>query len=386
MRTDGLTVVLEKVDSALAWAPPWLAGIVVLVGSAAIALLLYNWALRLLGRIGARYGTLPQLLIDKGRGPVAAVLLVMVLGAALPAANFSHAVTLALGHVLLVAFVLAVGWGLNAALALSATIYLSRFRVDLADNLLARKHVTQVRILQRAIQVLILIVTAGTALMTINAVRQFGVSLFASAGAAGLVVGLAARPVLSNLLAGIQIALAQPIRVEDAVVVENEWGWIEEINSTYVVVRIWDLRRLILPLTYFIEKPFQNWTHRSADLLGSVHLNVDWTVPVDRLREELNRIVHESKLWDGKVVVLQVVESIQNVVQLRALVSARNSGQAWDLRCEVREKLVAFLQREYPRALPRQRVEMDADAIRALMRNERGSQQQRPTVVRPDAA
>ena len=386
MRTDGLTVVLEKVDSALAWAPPWLAGIVVLVGSAAIALLLYNWALRLLGRIGARYGTLPQLLIDKGRGPVAAVLLVMVLGAALPAANFSHAVTLALGHVLLVAFVLAVGLGLNAALALSATIYLSRFRVDLADNLLARKHVTQVRILQRAIQVLILIVTAGTALMTINAVRQFGVSLFASAGAAGLVVGLAARPVLSNLLAGIQIALAQPIRVEDAVVVENEWGWIEEINSTYVVVRIWDLRRLILPLTYFIEKPFQNWTHRSADLLGSVHLNVDWTVPVDRLREELNRIVHESKLWDGKVVVLQVVESIQNVVQLRALVSARNSGQAWDLRCEVREKLVAFLQREYPRALPRQRVEMDADAIRALMRNERGSQQQRPTVVRPDAA
>jgi small-conductance mechanosensitive channel len=225
MRTDGLTVVLEKVDSALAWAPPWLAGIVVLVGSAAIALLLYNWALRLLGRIGARYGTLPQLLIDKGRGPVAAVLLVMVLGAALPAANFSHAVTLALGHVLLVAFVLAVGWGLNAALALSATIYLSRFRVDLADNLLARKHVTQVRILQRAIQVLILIVTAGTALMTINAVRQFGVSLFASAGAAGLVVGLAARPVLSNLLAGIQIALAQPIRVEDAVVVEGEWGW-----------------------------------------------------------------------------------------------------------------------------------------------------------------
>ena len=385
MPPHGFSVILQKITSALAWAPPWVAGIVVLAGSAVVALVLYNWTLRLLGRLGARYGTFPQLLIDKGRGPVAALLLVMVLGAALPAANFPYAVTLALGHALLVAFVLALGWGLNNALVLSATIYLARFRVDIADNLLARKHVTQVRILQRAVQVLILIVTVGAALMTVAAVRQFGVSLFASAGAAGLVVGLSARPVLSNLLAGIQIALAQPIRVEDAVVVENEWGWIEEINSTHVVVRIWDLRRLILPLTYFIEKPFQNWTHRSADLLGSVHLNVDWTVPVDRLREELSRIVHESKKWDGKVVVLQVVESVETMMQLRALVSARNSGEAWDLRCEVREKLVAFLQREYPHALPRQRLEINADAMRELVRGEQRSDR-RPTVVRPDAA
>ena len=385
MLPHGLAAIPEKIDSALAWAPPWLAGIVVLVGSAAIALFLYNWALRLLGRLGARFGTFPQLLIDRGRGPVAALLLVLVLGAALPAAGFPSDVTAALGHALLVAFVLAVGWGVNNALLLAAVIYLARFRVDVVDNLLARKHVTQVRILQRALQVLILIITVGAALMTISAVRQFGVSLFASAGAAGLVVGLSARPVLSNLLAGIQIALAQPIRVEDAVVVEGEWGWIEEINSTYVVVRIWDLRRLILPLTYFIEKPFQNWTHKSADLLGSVHLNVDWSVPVDRLRAQLTEIVHASKLWDGKVVVLQVVESVENLVQLRALVSARNSGEAWDLRCEVREKLIAFLQREYPYALPRQRVEVAGEALRERPRREHGGEQ-RPTLARSDAA
>ena len=188
--------------------------------------------------------------------------------------------------------------------------------------------------------------------------RQYGVSLFASAGAAGLVVGLSARPLLSNLIAGIQLALTQPIRIEDAVVVEGEWGWIETITSTYVVIRIWDLRRLIVPLTYFIEKPFQNWTHQSADLLGSVMLNVDYTVPVDRVREKLKEIVTGNPLWDGKVQVVQVTDTPNNMVQLRALVSARNSGQAWDLRCEVREKLIAFLQAEYPHALPRQRAEL----------------------------
>lgn len=386
MAPSGISQIPYQIEHAFAWAPRWLGSVAVLVGSAVIALVLYNLSLRLLARLGRRWGTLPQMLIDRSRGPVAALLLVMVLGAVLPAATLSYSVTLTLGHVLLVAFILAIGWGLNNALVLGAMIYVSRFRLDVADNLLARKHITQVRILQRAIQVLILIITVGTALMTISAVRQFGVSLFASAGAAGLVVGLAARPVLSNLLAGIQIALAQPIRVEDAVVVEGEWGWIEEINSTYVVVRIWDLRRLILPLTYFIEKPFQNWTHRSADLLGSVHLNVDWTVPVDRLREQLKAIVQQSKLWDGKVQVLQVVEATGPMVQLRALVSARNSGQAWDLRCEVREKLVAFLQQDYPHALPRQRVEVEQGATVEPPQAAEAGADRRPSLVRPDAA
>jgi small-conductance mechanosensitive channel len=254
--------------------------------------------------------------------------------------------------------VLTIGWGASNALTLAASLYLGRFQTDVADNLLARKHITQVRILQRAGQTLIVIVAIGAALMTIEAVRQYGVSLFASAGAAGLVVGLSARPVLSNLLAGIQLAITQPIRVEDAVIVEGEWGWVETITSTYVVIRIWDLRRLIVPLTYFIEKPFQNWTHESADLLGAVMLHVDYSVPVDRVREKLKQIVQASPLWDGKVAGVQMTDLPGNMVELRALVSARNSGQTFDLRCEVREKLVKFLQEEYPHALPRQRTEI----------------------------
>src|SRR5579863_2728245 len=161
--------------------------------------------------------------------------------------------------------------------------------------------------------------------MTLPAVRQYGVSLFASAGAAGIVVGLAARPVLSNLLAGIQIAMTQPIRVEDSVVVEGEWGWIETITSTYVVIRIWDLRRLIVPLSYFIEKPFQNWTYQTANLIGAVILHVDYTAPIDRLRAKLEEIVHGSELWDGNVASLQVTDSTQSTLELRALVSARNA-------------------------------------------------------------
>ena len=356
--TDDVARAAAWIAAAFAWAPRWVAGFAVLVGSALVALLIYHWVLRLGGRFARRFGTFPQTLIEHARGPVAAILIVAVLGAALPAADFNPATTLAFAHVLLIGFVLALGWAAVSTLDLAATTYMLRFRVDVADNLLARKHLTQVKILRGAAQTLIVVITIGAALMTIAEVRQYGVSLFASAGAAGLIVGLSARPVLSNLLAGIQIALTQPIRLEDAVVVEGEWGWIESITSTYVVVRIWDLRRLIVPLTYFIEKPFQNWTHESADLLGSVILHVDYTVPVDRLRERLNAITKASRLWDGKVSVLQVTDAPEQMVELRALVSARNSGDAWDLRCEVREKLIAFLQAEYPDALPRRRSQV----------------------------
>ena len=355
---NALAHVTEATAAVLGWAPHWIAAIAVLVGSTVVALVLYNWILRLFIRLAGRFGTFPQALVDRARGPVAAILVIAVLGAALPAAGLPSDLTTFLVHALLIGFVLAVGWGASNALDLGAVVYLRRYQTNLADDLLARKHLTQVNILKRAAQTLIVVVAVGSALMTIESVRQFGISLFASAGAAGLIVGLSARPLLSNLIAGVQLALTQPIRLEDAVVVEGEWGWIESITSTYVVIRIWDLRRLIVPLTYFIEKPFQNWTHQSADLLGSVMLNVDYSVPVDRLREKLNEIVKASPLWDGKVVVLQVTDTPGNMVQLRALVSARNSGQAWDLRCEVREKLLAFLQGEYPHALPRQRAEI----------------------------
>jgi small-conductance mechanosensitive channel len=194
-------------------------------------------------------------------------------------------------------------------------------------------------------------------LMTFEPVRQYGVSLLASAGAAGLILGLAMQPVLSNLVAGIQIAITQPIKIEDAVIVENEWGWVEEINSTYVVVRLWDWRRLVVPLTYFIQKPFQNWTREGSSLIGSAFLYVDHTAPIPAMRKKLAEIAAQSNLWDGKVVNLQVSDVRENVIEIRMLMSARNASQAWDLRCEVREKMVGFLQAELPSALPRYRTE-----------------------------
>ena len=196
--------------------------------------------------------------------------------------------------------------------------------------------------------------------MTFPSLRAVGFSLFASAGAAGLIVGLAARPTLSNLIAGLQIALTDPIRIDDVVIVEGEWGWIEEINTTYVVVRIWDLRRLVVPLTHFIEKPFQNWTRRSADILGTVFFYADYTVPVDEIRAELRRIVEGSELWDGEVCGLQVTNATERTVELRALVSAATSPEAWDLRCMVRERMIEFLMRHYPESLPRVRAEFMA--------------------------
>jgi small-conductance mechanosensitive channel len=217
--------------------------------------------------------------------------------------------------------------------------------------------VTQVRVLRRVVDTLLVMVIVGAALMSFEPVRQFGVSLFASAGVAGLIVGLAARPVLSNLIAGIQLAMTQPIRIEDAVIVENESGRVEEITATYVVLRLWDMRRMIVPLSYFIEKPFQNWTRESSTLTGAVLLQVDFTTPVERVRAKAVEIIKASPLWDGNLAKLQVTDATDSAMQLRILASARTSGDAFDLRCDIREKLIEFLQREIPHALPRSRQE-----------------------------
>jgi small-conductance mechanosensitive channel len=238
-------------------------------------------------------------------------------------------------------------------------------RLDVADNLLARKAATQLRVLRRTVNVLIFLVTAGFALMSFSSVRQFGISLFASAGVAGLAVGLAARPLLSNLIAGIQIALAQPIKLDDVVVIDGEWGRIEEFTATYVVVRIWDLRRLIVPLSYFLKQPFRNWTYTSAQILGQVHLYADYTLPIQPVREKCLELIKANPLWDGGVAVLQVVGAEANVIQLRALMSSADSSKSWDLRCAVREQLIAFIQQNFPHALPRTRAEFIATEERS---------------------
>ena len=235
---------------------------------------------------------------------------------------------------------------------------LNQYDTEARDNLLARRVYTQIGVISNIVIIGIILFTVSFILMTFPAVRQIGISILASAGIFGIVLGLAAQKTLGNVIAGIQIAISQPIRLDDAVVVENEWGWIEEITLTYVVVRIWDLRRLVLPISYFVEKPFQNWTRTSADILGSVYLYVDYTVPVEEVRQELYNILEKSPYWDKKVKVLQVTNTAEHTVELRALMSAADSPTAWNLRCEVREKLVDFMQKKYPHSLPRTRVEL----------------------------
>lgn len=230
--------------------------------------------------------------------------------------------------------------------------YLASLPLKDADNLEARRLYTQTRVLSRTLVGLITLVGTALALMTFPTVRQVGTSLLASAGVVGIVAGFAARPVLGNLIAGLQIGLTQPIRLDDVVIVEGEWGVIEEITSAYVVVRIWDERRLIVPLQWWIEHPFQNWTRESAELIGTVFLWVDYRMPLAPLREVLKRVCEASSLWDRRLALLQVTEAGERAMQLRALVTAANSSAAWDLRCEVREALIDFMQREYPQHLP----------------------------------
>ncbi|MBD3877609.1 MULTISPECIES: mechanosensitive ion channel family protein [Stutzerimonas] len=231
--------------------------------------------------------------------------------------------------------------------------------VDVVDNLRARQIQTQSRVLLRTLTFFVLLIGAAAMLMTFPGARQFGASLLASAGLAGLAVGFAARPVLANLIAGVQIAMTQPIRLDDVVIVENEWGRIEEITGTYVVVRIWDDRRLIVPLQHFIEKPFQNWTRRSSSLIGTVFLWADYSLPLEPLREELRRLCKEvPELWDGRVCVLQVTDTSEKSIQLRALVSSPDSSRNWDLRCHIRESLLSFIQRQYPHSLPQLRADL----------------------------
>ena len=229
---------------------------------------------------------------------------------------------------------------------------IARNPAEAEDNLQARRILTQTRVLSRSAMVLVLIGGVAMGLMTFPGARQLGASLLASAGVLGLIGGLAARPVFSNLIAGLQLALAQPLRLDDVLIVKGEWGRVEEITGTYVVLKIWDERRLIIPLQWFIENPFENWTRTGAEILGSVFLYLDYTAPVEAIRTEARRIVESSPDWDRRVFAVQVTDATERTMQLRVLVSARNAGKAFDLRCTVREGLIAFLARDYPGCLP----------------------------------
>ncbi len=240
---------------------------------------------------------------------------------------------------------------------------LKRYDITKEDNLKSRKLHTQINLLEKVIVFIIILTAVGLILISIESIRKIGVGIFASAGVVGIIIGLSAQKIVGALLAGIQIAITQPFRVDDAVVVENEWGWIEEINLTYIVVRIWDKRRLVLPTTYFLEKPFQNWTRTSADILGSVFIYTDYTISFDALRDELTRLLINCDLWDKQVNVLQVTNCKDTTVEIRILVSAKNSPTAWDLRVYIREKMIEYIQKNYPESLPKTRVVIDKKDI-----------------------
>jgi hypothetical protein len=342
----------------LAWMD-WATSLGILAAAALLGIVAVLFTTTLLRYVlGHRPGVVAQLLVAAARRPLFLVVPLIAIQVAAPAAGLPPAATQLLLHVAALLLIVGVAW-LAISLA-NAVVQVVERRYDLAvaDNLVARQIHTQVRVMMRVVSVLVIIIAAAAMLMTFPPVRQLGASLLASAGLAGLVVGFAARPVLENLIAGIQIALTQPIRIDDVVIVEGEWGQIEEIRSTYVVVRIWDLRRLIVPLSFFVENSFQNWTRTRADILGTVFIHVDYTVPVAAVRQKLHEILEASGKWDGKGWALQVTDATERTVQLRALMSAPDGPTAWELRCHVREKLIEWLQETYPGALPKVRGEL----------------------------
>ena len=352
---DSLKAALTSVKDLLDWLPDLVVALLILAIAVLFALALHRWARKLFRRaIAGRYPFVFSV-FTQTRGLTKAALLILAMMLAVPVVPLPPETAALLARMMAVAVIGLIGWTAIVALHIAADLYLRRFRLDIDDNLLARKHNTQVRVLARTVDVLLIMLTLSAALMTFPAVRQYGVSLFASAGVAGIVAGLAARPVLSNLMAGVQLAMTQPIRLYDAVIVENEYGTIEEITSTYVVVKLWDLRRMIVPLTYFIEKPFQNWTRENSSLIGNVMMYLDYRAPVGIIRQKFRDIVKESKLWDGQTAALQITDFKEGTMELRLLMSARSSGAAFDLRCEVREKLIDFIQHEHPEALPHSR-------------------------------
>lgn len=334
-------------------AAAWLLGVPVLLG-----LIGHFLVFRILYKITKRTASqIDDSLVKHCYRPVQWTVVIFVIRLALPAL-FGQDIPAGISHIVGLFFIGLVSWLLISTVFVLEDFVVRRFEVNVKDNLRARKIHTQFRVLKRIAVITIGLIALASMLMTFPKVSQFGATILASAGIIGIVVGMAAQRTIAAFIAGLQIAFTQPIRVDDVVIVENEWGRIEEITLTYVVVRIWDLRRLIVPITYFIEKPFQNWTRVSAEILGTVFLYVDYTVPIDLVREQLHRVLKESPLWDGKVCVLQVTNTSERTVELRALMSAADASGAWGLRCEVREKLIDFIKAKYPQALPRLRAEL----------------------------
>ncbi|MDO6585520.1 mechanosensitive ion channel [Salipiger sp. 1_MG-2023] len=359
---EQVDTITQEVEQLIPVLPDWVMPIAVLGVAFLLGLLFHRVIFALLNRAVAKKDLFWRSLVARTRRPMRLAVLVAVLSVGVSVAPLSPRGTAVAQHGLLIAFMVLVAWLIYTALHIWTTVHLRKFTLDSEDNYLARKHVTQSRILVRVATWVIVIVAVAAILMTFESVRQWGVSLLAAGGAAGIVVGLAFQPVLKNMIAGIQLAITQPIRIDDAVIVEGEWGQVEEITGTYVVIKIWDWRRLVVPLSYFIEQPFQNWTRETASLIGTVLLYLDHTTDIEALRAQAKTVVEGSALWDGNVFAVQVNDFRERVMEVRVLASARNAPRTYDLRCEIREKLVTWIQKDMPTALPRTRETVSVDA------------------------
>ncbi|AEB43997.1 MULTISPECIES: mechanosensitive ion channel family protein [Micromonospora] len=338
----------------------YLVTVVAALVAAAAAVVVVEVVHRLIGRWGRRSVLLTELAEHAHRAAQVTATVLSVQFAVRFSTGYAVDATWrrVLLHLLVLAVIAAGAWLVAALLVVVEDTALARFRVDVPDNRHARRVRTQVVMLRRVTIVVIVILTLGVMLMTFPAVRGIGAGVLTSAGVVGIVAALAAQSLLGNLFAGLQLAFSDAVRLDDVVVVEGEWGRIEELTLSYVVVQIWDDRRLILPTSYFTSTPFQNWTRTEAAVLGTAEFEVDWSVPVQAMREELRRLVEGTDLWDGRVCVLQVTDATGGMIKIRALVSAASAGALWDLRCLVREHLVAWVRDQRPTAMPRLRAEV----------------------------
>jgi len=330
-----------------------------LIGSVLAGLLVFYILKKILNSFAKKSkGILFKSLVKHLRMPLMLFIPLIVLSLTQVYAPLSPNVLDAIGQILSIALTITIVWLIAKFTFVIEDLILNSYRMDVKDNLKARKIHTQLQFFKKTVVIVISIIALAIILMSFEQIRQLGTAILASAGVLGIIIGFAAQRSISTLLAGLQIAITQPFRIDDVVIVEGEWGRIEEIALTYVVVRIWDLRRLVLPISYFLEKPFENWTRESADILGTVYLYADYTIPVQEVKKELLRILKKSEFWDGKVWNLQVTDMTEHTVQLRALMSAQDASAAWNLRCVVRENLLDFIQSKYPDALPKVRAEL----------------------------
>jgi small-conductance mechanosensitive channel len=339
-------------------------GVAAAVALALVAALVVAAVTRLIVHTATRRRDWPRSLTNRARHPYRLLLAVIASWIAVDLTVVDPGWLRFLDHAFLIATIAAGAWFIGAIVGFGLGQAMGRYRTDVPDNRVARRVQTQLAIVRRLAYVVIVVLAVGAILLTFPGVQAVGASVLASAGIVSIVAGLAAQSTLANVFAGVQLAFSDAIRVDDVVIAEGEWGRIEEITLTYVVVHIWDDRRMVLPSTYFTSTPFENWTRSSSELLGSVEIDLDWRVSPSAMRAELERILARTTIWDGRASVLQVTDATGGFVRVRILVTAVDAPTLFDLRCFIREEMVDWLQSQDPGALPRQRVQLVEEKAR----------------------